>query len=180
MLQLLIGQIPEAVYFSLFMIYTKQLKEKRILFISLMIIEYLLLKYFLTFNIWFQILYIVLMFIDLKLLYKNKTQITDVFTFAIASILIMIVSAFVYFILGFLIKDFAILGLISRVLLYVILFIFKNKLCNIQKLYKKMWNRNDNVKKIIKSATFRCINIIAFNTMFYAIYLYIILSFLRE
>ena len=33
--QLLLGQIPEAIYFALFMIFTKQLKEKRIINISI-------------------------------------------------------------------------------------------------------------------------------------------------
>ena len=46
MLELFLGQIPEAIFFSLFMIYTKRLKEKRILFTVLMTIEYLLLKAF--------------------------------------------------------------------------------------------------------------------------------------
>lgn len=44
-LEVILGQVPEAIYFSLFMIYTKQLKEKRILFIVLMIVEYLLILY---------------------------------------------------------------------------------------------------------------------------------------
>ena len=52
-LELFLGQIPEAIYFSLFMIYAKDLKEKRILFTILMIAEYLLLIYALPFNSWF-------------------------------------------------------------------------------------------------------------------------------
>lgn len=37
---LLVAQIPEAIYFSLFMIYTKRLKEKRLLYTALMVIAY--------------------------------------------------------------------------------------------------------------------------------------------
>ena len=48
--ELLLGQIPEAIHFALFMIFTKQLKEKRVLFVLLMIIEYLLLKSFIKFS----------------------------------------------------------------------------------------------------------------------------------
>ena len=51
--QLLLGQIPEAIYFALFMMLVKNIKEKRILFIVLMILEYVFLKYFLVYNIWF-------------------------------------------------------------------------------------------------------------------------------
>lgn len=50
MLQLFLGQIPEAIFLALFMIYAKGLKEKRLLFIFLMIIEYLLTKYAFQFN----------------------------------------------------------------------------------------------------------------------------------
>ena len=41
MLELIIGQIPEAIYFALFMIYAKGLKEKRILFTVLMVNRYI-------------------------------------------------------------------------------------------------------------------------------------------
>ena len=53
MLELLLGQIPEAIYFALFMIFTKELKSKRFLYVALMIAEYLLLKHFIEFSIWF-------------------------------------------------------------------------------------------------------------------------------
>ena len=71
MLEVLLGQIPEAIYFALFMIFVKQLKEKSILFIILMIAEYLLLKVFIKYNMWFQILYTFMTFLILKLLYKG-------------------------------------------------------------------------------------------------------------
>ena len=43
MLEIIFGRVAEAIYLSLFMIFTKRLKEKRILFIVLMIAEYLIL-----------------------------------------------------------------------------------------------------------------------------------------
>ena len=39
----------------------------------------------------------------------------------------------------------------------------------IQGVYKKVWNRNDATKKKIKSTTFRCLNLVVFNIMFYVI-----------
>ena len=51
LLEIFLGQIPEAIYFALFMIFAKDLKEKRILYILLMVIEYLLLKHFIKYNI---------------------------------------------------------------------------------------------------------------------------------
>lgn len=70
--QLLLGQIPEAIYFALFMIFTKQLKERRILFASIIIIEYVLL-----FNVFKEsyishIIFFVSMYCLLKIFYKKS------------------------------------------------------------------------------------------------------------
>lgn len=176
MLQLLIGQIPEAIYFSLFILFTKKLKEKRILFVVLMIIEYLLLKHFIAFNLWFQILYTIAMFLILKMLYKEKAQITDIFTFMIASIIMIVVTVIMYFGLGYLVKDYVALAIASRFILFGLVIGLRNTLPKIQSMYKLMWNRNDEKKKPIKSATFRCINVIAFNAMFYILNIFIILA----
>lgn len=83
--QLVLGQIPEAVYFALFLIFAKNLKEKRILFIFTMVFEYLLIKYAIHFNTWFQVLYTFLTYLTLKVFYKEKAQITDMCTFTISS-----------------------------------------------------------------------------------------------
>ena len=53
--------------------------------------------------------------------------------------------------------------------MFTFLFIFKDKLNKIQKMYKKLWNRNDKEKNKIKSLTFRSINLVLFNIMFYII-----------
>lgn len=168
-LQLFLGQIPEAIYFALFMIYAKRLENKRILFIILMICEYLLLKYFIRFNIWFQISYTIATYIILKILYKDKVQITDIFTFAISSFILIIINLILYLTIFLLFNNYIVYVIIDRILMFIILFLFHNKLNNIQKLYKKLWNRNDKIPKPIKSTTFRCINLVLFNFMFYMI-----------
>ena len=96
-MELLLGQIPEAIFFALFMIYAKGIKEKRILFIILMIIEYLLLKYSFQFDWIFQIGYMITTFLTLKILYREKSQITDVFILLISYIYIIIISIISYF-----------------------------------------------------------------------------------
>lgn len=168
MLELLIGQIPEAIFFSLFMIYAKGLKEKRILFTVLMIVEYLLLKSFIHYNIWFQILYTFISFIILKVLYKEKSQITDIFTFTIASIIVILICAILYFIIWFTFNNYLIYAILTRIFMFAFLFLFRNKLNKIQKVYKKLWNRNDK-KKGMKTTTFRSLNIVIFNIIFYII-----------
>lgn len=178
MLELLLGQIPEAIFFALFMIYAKGLKEKRMLFIILMVVEYLLLKQFIHFNIWFQIIYTFMSFIILKILYKEKSQITDIFTFSIASIILIISSMFSFLIFK---PNMILLSIINRFILFLIIIIFNKKLYKIQKIYKYFWNRDDKTKKKLKSTTFRCLNIVLFNIMFYIINLGMLyMIFLRK
>ena len=166
MLELIIGQIPEAIFFALFMIYAKGLKEKRILFTVLMVAEYILLKEFIIYNIWFQILYTFITFLILKVLYKEKAQVTDIFTFTIGS-MILIITSIICFILSN--QNAMIASIINRPILFIFLILFNYKLNKIQKIYKFFWNRNDKLKKKIKTTTFRCINIIIFNISFYVL-----------
>lgn len=166
MLELLLGQIPEAIYFALFMIFTKEIKEKRVIFIILMVIEYLLVMNTQMFSIWTHVIYVILTFLTLKLLYKEKALIIDIFTFGIASLVLIITSLFSG---GITMFDFELGVIMSRLLPFIIIIVFNRKLSKIQKIYKLLWNRNDKNKLKMKSATFRCLNIVIFNIMFYAI-----------
>lgn len=168
-LEMLLGQVPEAIYFALFMIFTKKLKEKRILFTILMIVEYLIIQKLIHFNIWLHIIYTAFVYLILKLLYKEKAQITDIFTFTISSILVIIIDVILFIVGNLFVKNYYVLFAIERIVIFIILFTLKNKLPKIQNMYKKLWNRNDKEKKKIKSTTFRCINIIIFNLTFYII-----------
>ena len=169
MLELLLGQIPEAIYFALFMIFTKELKTKRILYTIFMVLEYLLLKFFIEYNIWFQVAYTIIQFLILKLLYKEKAQITDIFTFTIASAVLILISFISYSVVWFTLNNYYIAVILCRVLLFVFLIMFYKKLYKIQKLYKILWNRNDKKKTKMKSATFRAVNVVVFNVIFYII-----------
>ena len=176
MLEILLGQVPEAIYFALFMIFTKRLDKKRGLFMTLMVAEYVLLLNALPFSTWSHILYFVISYIILKILYKEKSQITDIFTLGIASIILMIISVICYFIIFVTIQNIIISTLLAKIILFIFLFAMKTKLCNIQKMYKYLWNRNDKLPKFMKSTTFRCINIILFNIMFYVINSFILFA----
>lgn len=178
-LEILLGQIPEAIYFALFMIFTKRLDKKRGLFMTLMIIEYVLLFNFTPVSIWSHILYFVITYVILKLLYKERSQITDVFTLGIASIPLMIISVIWYVIVYFTFKDIVICSILAKISLFIFLYVIRHKLPKIQNIYKLFWNRNDKISKCMKSITFRCINIILFNLMFFIINSYIIFYIVR-
>lgn len=161
-------RVLEAIYFSMFLLIGKNIKEKRLLFTFIMILEYLMLTNFIEYDVLFQLIYTFMSYINLKVLYKEKAQITDIFLFAAGSLILMAICGISYFAVFFTIKEYIIALLISRILMFLFLFIFKN---NINKTYKKvyeLWNRH-NYKGKLKSLTVRNISIILFNLMFYII-----------
>lgn len=165
---ILLEKVLEAIYFSLFLIIGKNIKEKRLLFIGIMIFEYLMLKHFIQFNVWFQIIYTFMTYVNLKVLYREKAQITDIFLFMAASIILIILGlacGSIQIIFG---VDHYFLLVINRILMFVCLYLLGNKINKVYKSYYSYWNRhNDNTK--IKSLTLRNISIIVFNLMFYII-----------
>lgn len=178
MFTLLIAQIPEAIYFALFMIYTKRLTEKRLLYITLMVLEYILLVSLFPYNVMFQILYTFISFLILKVLYKEKSQIIDIFTFSIASIVLMIISGSMYWFAWYTYRNRYVCAILQKILLFAFIYVFKNKLYKIQKLYKKIWNRKFDKTYKIKTTTFRAINVVIFNIMFFVINFGMLLSIL--
>lgn len=166
MLELIIGQIPEAIYFALFMIYAKGLKEKRILFTILMVAEYILLTRFLIYNISFQIIYTFMTFIIMKILYKEKSQIIDIFIFT-ESLILLLIFTVPFLVLNNFINNIYIVCIISKISLFIFFFFIKKYLFKINNKYYKLWNRNDYEKRKIKSLTLRNISIVTFNILFY-------------
>lgn len=167
-LEILLGQIPEALYFALFLIFTNEIKTKRICFIASAVLEYVLLLNAFPFDIWSHILFIFTLFLIMKLFYKDNCQVTDIFTLGIASILMILVSVVVYFPISLLTSITLIGNIVQKIILCLIIGIFRKKLPYINKLYKMFWNRNK-VPKRMKSTTFRALNVVIFNISFYII-----------
>ena len=175
--ELFIGQLPEAIYFILFMIFTKQLKDKRIVFSILTVIDYISLLNLFPYSIWSHILFFVCEYCVLKVLYKEKVQVTDIFTLAIASIVLILINIGLYFIVPLFTNSFIIYAILVKIISIVLVLLFNNKLYNIQKLYKKLWNRPIK-SKVLKSLTFRSCNLVIFNIMFYIIHICMIYAIL--
>lgn len=167
--ELLIGQIPEAIYFALFMVFAKGLKDKRILFTIIMIFEYIALKKFIHFNVGFQLSYIFMTFLSLKVLYKEKAQITDIFVFGAASLYLILISILSYAIVYFTVRVYIVSAILNRILLIATLFVFKDKIKQLYSKFKYFWNRHRNENVKIRSLTLRNVSIILFNIMFYVI-----------
>ena len=165
MLELLIGQIPEAIYFALFLIFAKKLKTHRLVFFITILIEYLLLKYSFPFSWYFHIGLIFMMYLTLKLIYKERSQITDVFIILVSFIYLWLASMITYLLFARIYPNIVTAAIVNRLIIFIPLLILNYRLNYIQKLYKKYWNRNSIPKKI-KSITFRSINIVMFNMLF--------------
>ena len=163
---ILLEQVLEAIYFSLFLIIGKNIKEKRLLFIGIMIFEYLALKYFIEYNVWFQIIYTFMTYVNLKFLYREKAQITDIFLFMSASIILIILGLICGSFRIFWDIDYNFLLVVNRVLMFMCLYLLRNKINKFYKSYYSYWNRHNDKTKI-KSLTLRNISIIVFNLMFY-------------
>ena len=129
-------QLPEPVYFSLFLIIGKNIKEKRLLLTGIMIMQYLLLMHIFPYNIWFQLIYTFMSFVNLKVLYKYAT-----------------------------IKNYVIALIINRTLMFTVLYFSRNKIKTIYKSFCSLWNRHNNPKKM-RSLTLRNSSIIIFNLTF--------------
>lgn len=164
LLTLFLGLIPEAIYFALFMIFTKNLKKHKFLFMVTIIFEYIIAKIIFPYSIWFQVAFIVLFYAALKAIFPKEARITDIFTLGISSFILIGISFITYILLR---SDMIIAAIANRICLFLVLFIFKNDWNNIEKLYLKIWNRNDKVPKKIKSTTFRTLNIVLLNFMIY-------------
>lgn len=165
---IVLEKVLEAVYFSLFLIIGKNIKEKRLLLICIMIFEYLMLTNFIEFNVWFQLIYTFMSFINLKVLYKDKAQITDIFLFTVSSIFLIIISVISYAIIYFTLNEYFIALLLNRLLMFLLLLFGRKTINNKYKEFCSLWNRHNNPTKI-RSLTLRNISIITFNLMFWLI-----------
>lgn len=161
-MSVLFGLMPESLYFTLFISYTKNIKEKRIKLFLLISLSYFLCVLVKKWTIIFYLLSIFLFYFDLKLLYKNKVQIIDVFIISISCFYITFLSFLLIFLVKSDISNYMYIYTIDKILLYAP-FIFRKKFNIIYKKYCKLWNRNDKEKRPVKSITLRNISLILLN-----------------
>ena len=157
-----LGMLPDTIYFTLFILYSKDLKEKRIkLFIGMSLI-YILCIMISQYNLILYILFYVFVYAFLKFLYKNKVQIIDIFLILIASLFLSFISFLCFCLVKEDFSNYYFCCVLSKILIFIP-FLFKNKFNKIYKNYCKLWNRNDNIKRPIKSITLRNISLIILN-----------------
>ena len=161
-ISILFGLVPEVLYFYLFLIYTKNIKEHRIKLLIFILISYTLCVLLAPYKEIYYIGFIVLIYCSLKIIYNKKTQIIDIFVFSISTISL----SFIGFICSRFVNNnyiiYYICAFVNRILLFVP-FIFKDKFNILYKKYCSLWNRNYEKKQPIKSITLRNISLIILN-----------------
>lgn len=169
MLNILLGLIPEAIYFSLFIIFTKDYKKNRILFTILLTLGYIALKQIFPANVYCQVCYILYVPFIMWLTNREKFHMSDIFVFSysfiILGLLTILSCPFIYlfnYIVGF---------CINRVLMAVFLILFKKRLHRVYKWLIPQWNRNRAKPNPIKALTVRNLCVIPLNISIFLLYL---------
>lgn len=160
LISILFGLIPEVLYFTLFLSYAKNIKEKKIRLFLYIGIAYLINIVLCDYNIMYNISFLFLVYIILKILYKQKAQIVDIFLIIYGSFYLTLLSFLVC--LANDLKSYYICYIINRILLFVP-FLFRSKFNYLYKKYYSFWNRDYTHKKAIKSITLRNISLITIN-----------------
>lgn len=165
---IILGLIPEVTFFTLFLIYTKNIKDKKFKLWVLIAIAYIVCMFIQKYKLIYYVLFIFLIYFILKFLYKEKVQIIDIFVFSISFSYL----CFVGFITSRFVNNsylrYYICYVINRILLFIP-FIFRHKFYNLYKRYYSLWNRNYEKKQPIKSITLRNISVIMLNSFIFLI-----------
>lgn len=165
-LSLIFGMIPEVLYFTLFLKFTKNIDKHIVKLFVLLAIGYVALIMICRYEFLFYIMYIIYSYLVLKVLYKS--EIIDIFVYSIAFSYLMIVG---YTFKLLLFNNYVLYYLVVRVFMFLP-FIFKNKFNQLYILYRKLWNIRKGNK--IKSLTIRNSSLIFVNSMISTIYVIIV------
>jgi hypothetical protein len=159
-LSLILGILPQALFFEFFVINIKGIKNKRFLLFILLYIMCILLNMIIRYNLYLYLLYTPLYYIIMKILYKKKTQIVDVFIIALSFAIMMTISALCSLIYKNNFNLYWIAYIVNNILLFSTL-LFKKQFQKFYKFYCSNWNRKEGNK--IRSITLRNISLISLN-----------------
>lgn len=165
---ILFGLLPEVLYFTLFIIFTKGYKTNRIKLFVLLAIGYIVFKLIFSLNVLFQLSFTFYVPIILKILYKDKFHISDIFVFVYASI-VLILLTFLILPIDSIFHNYMLAFVLNRILMFIFLFIFRNKLNKVYKWIISQWNRNYEKPNKIKAITIRQVCVISLNVMIFVL-----------
>lgn len=168
-ISLIFGMLPEVIYFTLFLIIAKNLKEKKGKLFILLSIGYILLIMICRYQLLFYLAYIVYTYVIVKKLYK--AHISDIFLITTAMFYQSLV-AFMFYL--FLFDYYIIYYIVARVFLFLP-FIFRKNIRYLYIKYRDLWNRDNNKQNKIKSITLRDVSTVLFNIFIVLLSLFLLL-----
>ena len=156
LVSLLLGAIPDVLYYYLWLKNIKEIKDKKFLLFLIILIGYVVIFMILRYNFYLYLIFYLYIYFNLKFIYKSK--INDFFLMLFIDVYYILMSILCFF----LIQKYAIALILHNIFLFIPL-IFKKKVVKMYKSYCKMWNRNREVKQPIKSLTLRNISLVILN-----------------
>ena len=151
------GMIPEVLYFTFFLIYAKDIKQKKTKLFFGILLAYIVCLMIIDYKLIYYICFVCLIYLILKILYKEKAQITDIFLFSLSTLYLTILSFLILFVRN---QTQYIFYLILNRFLLILPSVFKDKFYKYYKKYYSLWNRNKKQKRPIKSITLRNVSLI--------------------
>lgn len=167
-ISLLLGVLPDVLYYFIYIKQIKDIKTKSILFFTLLMIGFIITNMF--YNLYTYLLYDVIIFLIIKKLYKSQAN--DMFLVIFIELYMILLSIVCFF----LIENYIIAFIVYRVLMFVPL-LFINKIKSMYKNYTMLWNRHNILNKI-KSITLRNISLVVLNVLI--VLMYIILVYISK
>ena len=172
-INIMLGILPEVLFFTLFLIYTRDLKtKKKFLFLGIFV-SYILCITIRQYVIIYYLIFILSIWLIEKVIYHKDTDIVDIFVFTVATVYL----SFIGFICSrFISKDmhnYYFILILNRIALFIP-FVFKEQFHNLYLKYKKFWNRNDAEKRKLKSISLRNISLISLNIFIFSINIFLI------
>lgn len=172
LLSILMGLIPEALFFATFVIGAKGLKkgENRAALILLFIFTFVVIGTVFAYDIWLYVVLTVCMFLIMKALI-DSTEFIDLFLLTIPYIILAAIGFLCYGIESLFVSTDVVGGtmlVINRVLLIILIPALYPRLHKWYNAYKKVWNVHKDNK--IKSITVRNISILVCNAVIIAAY----------
>lgn len=166
----ILGAILQPIYLCLFITSVKGIKNKRFVFILLSILDYILIQYYVKFNLSINadLIYAIIFFVNVCFMYKGKGRITDFITYIISFLIMGIASIIFISVLGTKIITI----ILCDCFLIALTLIFSKKIHNIENFYNKFWNKHS--LKGIKSVTLRGFSAIITIITFILLHLWLI------
>lgn len=150
-ISLFLGMLPEVLYFTLSILFVKDIKKNRLKLFSLLAIGYILLIMICRYQLLFYLGYIVYVYIVLKKLYKSK--VIDLFVVSVISAYLTLMS----FLSFKLIDTYMLAYVIDRLLLFIPICLLNYRLNDVYNIYCRLWDRYDGSK--VKSLTVRNVSL---------------------